>query len=126
MARRIKRRPFDMAIRTDARRRSFTGKELCAMATETSLVLRILRHIRKSVLALPDLFPVLRGKLVTRIAGKLLFDDMGFMRHRRVVDSGWRIRALADSGSTALPPLLPMTWAHRQNRSHQHNQNKQQ
>ena len=63
--RRISRARFDVTVRADARRRSFTRKELLAVTGNTRLVLGKLGDIGKSVALLAHGFPVWRGKFMT-------------------------------------------------------------
>ena len=65
ITRRLDRRRFHMAIGTNLRRRSLTREELLAVTTQARLMLRVFSHIRKSVIALAHVLPILRGKRVT-------------------------------------------------------------
>src|ERR1044072_6816344 len=56
---------FDVTIRADARRRSFTRKELLPVTGNARLVLWKLRDIRKSVALFAHGFPVWRGRFMT-------------------------------------------------------------
>ena len=62
--RRIVWRGFDMTVRTDPWRRPLTREELLPVTVEARLMLRKLSHVRKSVVTLARLFPILRRKLM--------------------------------------------------------------
>ena len=70
-ARRISRARFDVAIRTDPRRGSFACEELPSMTVDARLMIGKLSDIGKGFFA--DDVPVLRRKLVTRLAFELVF-----------------------------------------------------
>jgi hypothetical protein len=76
MPRGISWRNSDVAVGTDRRRGSLPRKELRAVAIETCLVFRKVRHICKRIVALANFFPVFRGKLVARITRKFLILNM--------------------------------------------------
>ena len=71
-ARRISRACFDVTIRTDARRRTFTRKELLPVTRDARLVLGKLGDIRKRVALLAHGFPVVRRKFMTGLAFELV------------------------------------------------------
>ena len=64
-ARRVSRARFDVAIRADARRGSFTRKELLPVTRDARLVFGKLGDIRKSVALFAHGFPVWRGEFMT-------------------------------------------------------------
>src|SRR5215204_4537393 len=57
---RIVRCSFDVTVRTDPWRRSLARKEMLPVTAQTRLMLRKLRHVRKSIVTFAHLFPVLR------------------------------------------------------------------
>ena len=61
----VNRRSFHMAVGTDAWRRTLAREELLPVTTETRLMFRILSHIRKRIIALAHVFPILGWKRVT-------------------------------------------------------------
>ena len=67
-AHRITRRDGDVTDRADARRRPLSGEELIVVTLQARRVLWVFSDIRKPFLARANLFPVRRGKLVTRVA----------------------------------------------------------
>lgn len=75
-----------MTVFTDPRRRAFARKELCPMTTQTILVFRILSDVRKSVVALANLFPIRRRKSMARLAGKFLLHHMTAVRELRIIN----------------------------------------
>jgi hypothetical protein len=66
----------DVAVRTDHWSGPLARKELRAVAIETCLVFRKVRHIGKRVVALANFLPVFRRKFVARITRKLLLLNM--------------------------------------------------
>ena len=83
----VARAGFDVAIGTDARRGSFTRKELRTMTTDARLVTGKLGNVGKG-LVLANSLPVRRGKLVTGPAFEFVF--VGQMREPRIIDPGLR------------------------------------
>ena len=64
VSRRINRRSFHVAVRTNAWHRPLAREELLPVTTETRLMFRILSHIRERI-TLAHVFPILRRERVT-------------------------------------------------------------
>ena len=70
-ARRVTRADGDVAVGTNQWRRTLARKELLAMTSQTRSVFGKFSDVGKRRLALADVFPILRGKLVAGVAYEL-------------------------------------------------------
>lgn len=95
---RVVRRGFNVTVQTDARRRTLAREELLPVTTQTSLMFRKLSHIRKSIITLAHLFPILRWKRMTRTASAAML--LRQVRKARVVDSFARLERSCDERGT--------------------------
>jgi hypothetical protein len=75
-----------VTVGANDRRGPFTREELRTMTIQTGSVFGKITDIGKGRIALPHFFPILRGKFVTGVAGKLLRNHVSLMRELRIVD----------------------------------------
>ena len=69
-----------MAVGTDLWNRSLAREELPAMTVQARGMFGKFSYIRKRSVALPNILPILSGKLVTRTTSELFFRNVSRMR----------------------------------------------